>query len=140
MSPRARVRVVLDTNTIVSALYREGPARDILRLFYRGAITVVVSPFLLAELERVLTVKLRWPEGRVKRIMANLKTVAEKIEPAIRLSVFPKENADNRILECAVAGRAQFIVTGDHAFLDLREHEGIVIVTAREFLATLGGL
>lgn len=44
MSPRARPRVVLDTNTIVSALDREGPARDILRLFYRGTITVVVSP------------------------------------------------------------------------------------------------
>jgi putative PIN family toxin of toxin-antitoxin system len=124
----------------VSALYREGPARDILRLFYRGTITVVVSPFLLGELERVLTVKLRWPEDRVKRIMANLKSVVEKIDPASRLSVFPKENADNRILECAVAGGAQFIVTGDHAFLDLREHEGSVIVTAREFLATLGGL
>ena len=140
MNPRARPRVVLDTNTIVSALYREGPARDILRLFYRGAITVVVSPFLLSELERVLTVTLRWPEDRVKRTMANLKTVAEKIEPSISRSVFPKENPDNRIFECAVAGEAQFIVTGDHAFLDLREHEGVVIVTAREFLATLGGL
>ncbi|MFZ5877432.1 MAG: putative toxin-antitoxin system toxin component, PIN family [Nitrospirota bacterium] len=140
MSPRTRPRVVLDTNTIVSALYREGPARDILRLFYRGAITVVVSPFLLSELERVLTVKLRWPEDRVKRTLANLKTVADKIDPAISRSVFPKENPDNRILECAVAGEAQFIVTGDHAFLDLREHEGVVIVTAREFLATLGGL
>lgn len=140
MSPRTIPRVVLDTNTLVSALYREGHAREVLRLFYRGEITALVSPFLLAELKNTLTNKLHWPQDKVMRALTNLEDVAELIQPTTNVTVFAAHNNDNQILACALDGRADFLVTGDHELLKLRQFERTAIVTAQEFLATIGGL
>jgi uncharacterized protein len=62
---------------------------------------------------------------------------AEVAQPAERLHVI-QDDPDNRVLECAVAGRANRIVSGDRHLLRLREHAGISIVRTVDFLRTLG--
>jgi uncharacterized protein len=71
-------------------------------------------------------------------IRSRLESVAVIVEPDFELRAVPDDPDDNRVLECAVAGKADVIVSGDRHFLRLGSHAGIVIVTARQFLESAG--
>ena len=62
-----------------------------------------------------------------------LSGLALSVRPRRKLQVV-KDEPDNRILECALAGHAEAIVTGDHALLSLREYRGVRIINLREYL------
>jgi uncharacterized protein len=62
-----------------------------------------------------------------------LSDLALFVRPRRRLHVV-KDEPDNRILECALAGRAEAIVTGDHALLSLGEYNGVRIISLRDYL------
>jgi predicted nucleic acid-binding protein len=62
---------------------------------------------------------------------------AEVVSPQTRITRITEDPTDNRVLEAAVEGQADYIVSGDGHLLDLREHDGIPIVTPRDFLAIL---
>jgi predicted nucleic acid-binding protein len=64
--------------------------------------------------------------------------VGEIVTPRFTLDVIREDPADNRILECAVAGKADLIVSGDRHLLKLKSYEGISIVRPIDFLRTLG--
>jgi putative PIN family toxin of toxin-antitoxin system len=128
------VIVVVDTNTLVSGLGWSGPAAQILDAALAGRLVLVSSPALLAELGRVLAYpKLARvfpdPEG----LVARLRTVVELVEPAFELAVVAEE-PDNRVLEAAVAVRADAIVTGDAGLLALGDHDGIPVLSAAAFI------
>lgn len=67
-------------------------------------------------------------------IRARLERVAELVSPAHVLSVITEDPDDDRVLECAIAGRADIIISGDRHVLKLGEYEGIAIMTARQFM------
>ena len=100
---------------------------------------MVVSPFLIEEISRVLHKKLYWPAYRVIDAVKTINDLSITVRPSISLSVLD-DVADNRILECTVEGEASFLVTGDHAFLRLKQYEGIFILSARQLLDVLKGL
>lgn len=128
------MRVVLDTNVIISALSYGGKPLTLLSLARKGEIELLISPFILDELTRVLQDKFAWNLERAERVRFRLRRVAKKvIIPPNRLTVLA-DDADNRILECAVEGMAQAIVTGDKDLLGLKTYQGIAIVTPAEFL------
>jgi len=77
----------------------------------------------------------RDPE-ELSRVAVFLADLGEMVRPRRKLNVL-RDEPDNRILECAVAAHAQFIITGDRLMLELGEFEGIRIVTLREFLNLL---
>ena len=128
------MKVVFDTNVLVSALvFPGGRGEEALLRILHERDELVVSKGILDELLEVLARKFaRDPEelSRTALLVADLATV---VKPARRLTVL-KDLADNRILECAVAGHAAAIVTGDKALLALREYRGIRIVTLRDYL------
>lgn len=68
------------------------------------------------------------------RLAVFLGGLATQVKPGRRLKIL-KDEADNRILECALAGRADAIVTGDRAFLALREHRGVRILSLADYLS-----
>jgi putative PIN family toxin of toxin-antitoxin system len=70
-------------------------------------------------------------------IREKLTTVAHMVKPATALSVIKEDPDDNRVLECAVAGNADYIVTGDRHLLKLGVYNSISILTVREFLNRL---
>ena len=70
---------------------------------------------------------------KLARVAVFLAGLGEVVEPATRLEVLEDE-PDNRILECAVAGEAELVVTGDKRMLVLRRYEGIRIVSLGEYL------
>jgi putative PIN family toxin of toxin-antitoxin system len=133
-------RVVLDTNTLVSALLFGGTPRGVLNCAHRGEIQMLISPHILSELGGVLLNKLQRPLPQVEQALRTIAALATTVHPTTTLSVIPDDDADNRIIECAVAGGAGFVVTGDHALLRLRQYEGIAVLSARQFLDVLKGL
>lgn len=132
--------VVLDTNVIISALLSpDGRPAEIIRRWEAGELEVVTSPALLTELRRALDyprVKkyLDAPQTTVTSLIKGLETVATVVEPQFSLDVVKDDPADNRVLECAIAGRASYIVTGDAHLLRLKECQGVVILNPAGFL------
>lgn len=112
------MRVVLDTNVLISALAFPGSKPDeILARIRRGEARLVISPFLLEETQRVLVRKFGLAPAAAAGIIRALTDLAEVVDPTERLHLVTAKDDDNRILECAVTGEADFVVTGDRAHL-----------------------
>jgi uncharacterized protein len=130
-------RVVADTNIYISALMFGGLPGVLLDLGLMQAFRLVISPALLDELKDKLRVKFGVLAQDAAAIRVKLESAGDLIDPAIVLDVVTDDPDDNRVLECAVAGRADYIVSGDRHLLKLKEHAGIPILTARKFLDRL---
>jgi len=131
-------KVVIDTNVFISGLNFTGKPSEILKLFWKGEIRVFISPFILKETEKILREKFEWSEGQVQRILNRIKAKAIEVRPKIKVSVIKEKNDDNRILECAVEGKAQYLISGDERhLLPLKEYQGIRILSPSEFLKFL---
>jgi putative PIN family toxin of toxin-antitoxin system len=135
---RRGVRVVLDTNVIVSALLFGGDPERIFLAGLRGEIQLLTSRALLKELESVLHKKFKLGLRLVNDTLDLLKTQTEIIETTSQLKVIALPEDDNRVLECALDGHAEFIVTGDiKHILPLKEYKGIKILRPSEFAKVL---
>lgn len=106
------LRVVFDSNVYISALLFDGPPRQILTLALNGEVVLIASDAILAETAGKLRNKFSWPEHRIEQFVRATGRLAELCKPMNRLSVVSDE-ADNRILECAIAGDANLIISGD---------------------------
>lgn len=133
------IRAVLDTNTLVSGIGWSGPPQAILNAAVRGKFLLLSSTDLLDELRRVLAYpRLQTlPQTRVREVLALLPHLAVMVEPEERIDAVRRDPSDNRVLECAVAGGASHIVTGDKDLLDLESFREISITTPAVFLRTL---
>lgn len=133
------IRVVLDTNTLVSAAGWGGTPGQLLDLALADdpQLALITSPPLLDEFSRVL----RYPKlagifDDPDRWVHLLETIAEVVYPAITLTVVADE-PDNRVLEAAVTAEADAIVTGDRALRAINSCHQIPVRTPDEFLADL---
>ena len=128
-------KVVIDTNVFVSGLNFKGKPREILDLIWKEEIKVCISLFILRELEKVLEEVFGWDKERIGSTVERIKDKTIEVQPKVKISVIREKNDDNRILECAVEGKAQYIVSGDkHHLLPLKEYQGINILSPAEFL------
>jgi hypothetical protein len=141
------IRAVFYTNVFISALFNpKRPPAQLLELALQGKIKFIVSPPLIGEIERVLA----YP--KVKRLLKKRKTNPAEIEKALakvlklavltpgelRLEAIADDPADDMILACALEGKADCIVSGDPHLLDLRDYQGVQIVSPAELLKMLG--
>ena len=132
------MRVVLDTNVIVSALNFSGNERLVLELALRGRFEFILSRFILEEVAGVLTRKFDWDEERAAQVLQGIENAAAVIDPPRLPEVIAGGHADNRILECAVSAGADYLVTGDRRhLLPIGEHQGTRIVNAPRFLSAV---
>ena len=132
------MRVVLDTNVIVSGLNFPGNERIVLELALRGRFELYLSPFILEEIEGVLRSKFGWDNERLSQALAVLEDAATIVDPQQLPDVIEKGHADNRILECVAAVSADYLVTGDRRHLiPLAERQGTRILNAPRFLTVL---
>lgn len=131
--------VVCDTNVLVSALGWKGPERQIYLACRSGELRMATSPALLDELRRVLRYpKLRFSEDETARFEADILDHAQLVQATQALRAVPDDPDDDRVLECAVAADASYIVSGDRHLLALGNYGRITILTARVALAVLG--
>ena len=129
------MRVVFDSNVLVAALVFPGGKSDqAISRVIGGADHLVVSTPIIHEVLGVLSRKFSRNREELARVAVFLADAGELIEPAHRADVLADE-PDNCILECAVSGRAEAIVTGDRAMLRLGRYADVSIITLRDFLA-----
>jgi len=135
------MRVVIDTNVIVSAfLSPNGTPARIMERWRLGAFQLLASNPILAEYERALNYeRVRVRHGmtalEVAEVVANLRQFAALVEPEEALSIIAEDEADNKFLECAVTGGAEYLVSGDAHLLALKAYREIQILTPAECLA-----
>lgn len=138
------MRVVVDTNVIVNSLIARDSLPDrIMRAGRAGRFTLVLSSPLLGEIVTVLERPrlqrfLRVDPAAVREIVEGLRN--EMLVPLPTEGQKPARNPeDEMVLATAVAAHVDYVVSGDKDLLVLREHEGIPIVSPREFLSILEG-
>ena len=130
------MRVVLDTNVLLSALAFPGSKPDqVLLRVRRGEVELFLSSCILAELERILRDTFRFTTHETDDRVTAIRRMATIVVPKERIALVAAKDDDNRVLECAVAAHADYLVTGDKEhLLPLRSISAIQIVTPAAFL------
>ncbi len=130
------MRVLIDTNVIISATFWAGSPKAPLHAVRNSEIICVTSDAFLRELRDVLTDPAK-PFGLNSReaddVVDAWRQLAVVVRPQSRVSVCRDED-DNRVLECALDGCAAYVITGDEDLLVLGEFRGIKIVSVSDFL------
>ena len=137
------IAAVVDANVFVSAvLSPAGTPAQVLDSWRDGRFVLVLSTAILAEIYRVLhypkiAIRHRWSEAQIHTFVDALVSQAMLTPGALTLAVIEDDPADNRYLECAVEGEADFLVSGDQLLLNLGAYQGTTILTPRAFLDVL---
>lgn len=138
------MRVVLDANVFISAALKpiSKPA-EIIDLVTAGRIVLLLSQDILAELRRVFRYpkiknELHLSAKEIDEALADIAQAAILTPGRIRIRAVKNDPEDNRYLECAVEGQADFIISGDRHLTDLKVFRGIKIVDPATFLEIIG--
>jgi len=135
---KSKPKVVIDTNVFVSGLTFKGKPREVLDLIWRGDIEACISSFIFKELEETLKKDFSWDRNQIKHTIEKIKAKTILIQPKNKVSVIKENDDDNRILECAIEGKVQCLISGDRKhLLPLKEYRGIKILSPAEFLKLL---
>jgi putative PIN family toxin of toxin-antitoxin system len=126
------VRLVLDTNVLIAAVVADGLCRDLVRRRLENH-SVITSRTLLNELREKLEEKFVVKAKDIP-FLSVYEARAELVEPAPLDANLCRDPDDVAVLATAIAGKADFIITGDQDLLVLSQHEGIPIVTPRQWL------
>ena len=135
--------VVLDTNTFISSLISQtGAPCKIIEIWKTGEFDLAISEALLDELVRVINYEkvkkyIRQYEKQVDNFLKFINKMAIFVEPKVKIKFIADDPDDDRLLECAVEARANYIISGDKHLLNLGEFRGIVVLCPAEFLNLL---
>lgn len=133
------IKIAVNTNVYISIILFGGKPEEIRGLARDGKIELLTSEAILAEIAGVLKRKFNWSNLRISRAVDEVRAINTLVTPAKTLSVIKERDSDNRILECAVEGKAQCIVSGDeYHLLPLKEFEGIRIISPGELFKAYG--
>ncbi|MBA4370669.1 MAG: putative toxin-antitoxin system toxin component, PIN family [Coriobacteriaceae bacterium] len=134
----AVVRAFVDTNVLISGTFFGGPPRHLLDLGRAGRLRVVVSMYVLAEFIRA-TIRpgFGYPQAKAEDLAAEIAEFAEVVPHARPRASWCRDPADNPVIEAALLGEADVLVTGDRALL-ATEVPGLRIVTPAVLVAELG--
>lgn len=128
-------KVVLDTNIFISAILFKGEPGKIIDLAITETIEVYISDSILKEIEQVLIKKFNLSPLIVRTIIDEIKDYAVVVRPKIKLNIIKADPPDNRVLECALEAKADFIVSGDKKhLLSLKKFKKIPLLSATQFL------
>lgn len=135
------MRIVLDTNVLVSGLISlNGPPADILRLLEARPIVSCFNEVILNEYRAVLArPRFGLPADSVTRLLQRFEAVGELVVAEPVSGEFP-DPKDAPFLEVALAGHADFLVTGNLRHFPARLRQGLAVVSPREFIEALRGL
>lgn len=128
-------RIVFDTNVLISALGWDGKPETCLEQALHGPVDGYISPAMLEELRRVMDYpRFEFTEAEQRSFVAIILASFHVVEPGISLEVIEADPEDDKILECAVTGQVDYIVSGDTHLLDLDVYRGIPILSPAEYL------
>ena len=132
------LRIVLDTNVLISVVVYGGNPRKILKAAISGAFGISVSETLIQELQDVLQ-RPQFGLGVqfIQNTVAELTSIAEWVAPAKHHLLVKDDPSDNLVLDCAVAADADYLVTGDKHLLQLQKCGTVKILNPQQFMDVL---
>ncbi len=128
------MRVVADTNVLVSAIIFGGSPGRLVEFAAEGHLQLVLSPPLIEEFREVLRRKFDFSDAAAYQAETLLRRISIMVEPQREVAIISEDPEDNRVLEAAIAGNAEIIVSGDHHLLDLEALGPIQIMSPRALL------
>jgi len=139
---KKKLKVVLDTNVLISALLFQGELSKLLLPLKKGAYILLFSEDTLSELIKVLHYpKFALTEQEIDYILQfEILPYSKIIEITFKIDEkICKDKDDQKFLELAISGKADYLVSGDADLLELKEFKTVKILSPAEFLKTLKG-
>ncbi len=127
------MKVVLDTNILISSLFWNGCPRRVVDLATSQHIQSVTSLEILKELQSVLSEDFQVPPTKVKDILKDILSYSQLVKPR-PLSIKIRDLDDVKVIACAAVAKADYIVTGDKDLLILGQFNKTKIITPADFL------
>jgi putative PIN family toxin of toxin-antitoxin system len=133
------LRIVLDTNVLISAIGWDGPERETIRKAINGDYTIIISQNILNEFFGVISrdkfsfIK----RADIGRFLMIIIEIFEIVETKTKVHLIEDDPDDNMVIECAIDGEADMIISGDVHLLRLGEVGNIKIISSRELIAYL---
>lgn len=132
-------RVVLDTNVTISAFFWNGSPRAIYELINKDKLEMLLSSEMEKEFIRVLSYsKFGLTAKEILPFVRYLRLNSELITTTSNVSAITSDPTDNIFLECALDGKADYIISGDRHLLDLKTYRDIQILKPKDFLIKEG--
>ena len=130
-----KTNVFLDTNILISALGWKGKPSVIFEKCLHGELELVTSPSQIEELKKVIDYpKFNFTEEQKARFISIILEIAVMVEIPGKVKVVEEDPDDNAMLETAIVGNVDYLISGDPHLLKLREYAKVKIVTASKFL------
>ena len=129
------MRIVLDTNVLMSGIFFAGPPHQILNAWRSGRFVLVLSPEILEEYYRTAEeLSEQFGDMGVQRILSLLAVHSELVNAPLMSSQVCSDRDDDKFIACALAGSSKIIVSGDKALLRVSGYKGVEVLRPRQFL------
>jgi uncharacterized protein len=138
-----KLRAFIDTNVLVAAFITEGLCFEILKRASDGEFLGFTSNFVMKELKEVLNrefgeAEFKKPKQEIMKLIEEALEIKNPDEIGIKVEgICKRDSSDDNVLAGALASDAEFLITGDLEFLELREFKAIKILQSREFIIKL---
>lgn len=128
--------IVIDTNILISAVGWQGNERRVLEKCLLGKCKLIMSNEIIDELTEVLKrPKFNFiPSIKKAELLKYVVQISKIVNIKERLEIIKEDPADNKILETAIAGEADYIISGDRHLLNIKKFRSILILKAKDFL------
>lgn len=128
------MKLVFDTDIFISAIViPHSKAEKAILKVIKCYDSLIISKDIINEVLSVLSAKFHCDREAISHVAFYLSDLAQIVNPTKRIHIF-KDDPDNRVIECALCGEADAIVTGDKEMLKMKEFEGIKIMSLKEYL------
>lgn len=131
------IKLVLDSNVLISAIVFGGKPRKILNFIIEGRLALCLSKAIIDEVLEILGKKFKYTQRMLFAIEHELMSASFITEPDIEIHYITEDEDDNRILECAVSAECDYIVSGDSHLLSIGKYKSIEIKSVSDFLTQL---
>lgn len=132
-------RVVADTNVLISAFLAKGNENKIVELAKIDKVKLILSRIIREEFEEALKYpKFGFSFEQIDEAINEVSNIIELVSSTSNFDIVKEDSDDNRILEAAFDGKADYIISGDQHLLKLKEFKGIKIVNGKDFLSIFG--
>lgn len=128
------MKIVIDTNILISGVFFGGAPGLLIEEIIKPAFEVYASQEIVEEYQDTVTEVIKKKQGHLREdALSYFISKLDIIEASTEVSVC-RDPDDNKFISCAIDAEALYIVSGDKDLLDLKEYEGIQMITAADFV------
>lgn len=129
------MKLILDTNVLISGIFFGGPPGKILQAWRDGRLTLILSPEIFDEYQRVASaLQRKFPLVDLTSLLELIVVEAEMVQPDALDDGVCADPDDDKFIACALAAGSKLIVSGDKHLLDVNGYRGIEVLKPRTFI------